>query len=120
MKVSITARHFELNSELRAFVQEELDKLERYFDRIVSANVVLEVERYRQRSEITIKISGTTLTGTGESNDMYVSIEESVDKLKGQLKKHKGKLKDHHQKKVSENKSTPPPPTSEEDITLDY
>jgi putative sigma-54 modulation protein len=120
MKVSITARHFELTSELRAFVEEELEKITRFFDSIVSSNVVLEVEGYRQHAEITVKVSGATLTGTGVSDDMYVSVEESVDKLKTQLKKYKGKLKDRDQKKVSARKETPPPLTSDEDITLDY
>jgi len=120
MKVSITARHFDLTPELRSFVEDELGKLKRYFDHIVSGNAVLEVEGYRQRSEITLKVYGTKLTGTGQSDDMYVSIEESVDKLKTQLKKYKGKLKDRNQKKVAEDKSTPPPLTSDDDVTLDY
>jgi putative sigma-54 modulation protein len=120
MKVSITARHFDLTPELRSFVEEELDKLKRYFDPIVSSNAVLEVEGYRQRSEITVKVYGTKLTGTGQSDDMYVSIEESIDRLKSQLKKHKGKLKDRNQKRVAEGKSKPPDLTSDEDVTLDY
>jgi putative sigma-54 modulation protein len=120
MKVSITARHFDLTPELRSYVEEELDKLKRYFDHIVSGNAVLEVEGYRQRSEITLKVYGTKLTGTGQSDDMYVSIEESIDKLKTQLKKYKGKLKDRDQKRVAEGKNTPPQLTSEEDVTLDY
>lgn len=120
MKVSITARHFDLTPELRTFVEGELDKLERYFDHIVSGNAVLEVQGYRQRSEITLKVAGANLTGTGESDDMNVSIEESVDKLKTQLKKYKGKLKDRDQKKVAEEKNTPPPLTSEDDVSLDY
>ncbi len=120
MNVSITARHFDLSPELKSFVEDELQKLGRYFDNIVSSNVVLEVESYRQRSEVTLKVSGATLTGTGESDDMYVSVEESLDKLKRQLKKYKGKLKDKHQKKISAEKSTPPELTSDDDITLDY
>lgn len=120
MKVSITARHFDLTPELKLFVEEELDKLKRYFDHIVSGNAVLEVEGYRQNSEITLKVAGANLTGTGQSDDMYVSIEESVDKLKTQLKKYKGKLKDRKQKEVAEDKNTPPPLTSDDDVTLDY
>lgn len=120
MQVSITARHFDLSPELRTFVDEELQKLNRYFDNIVSGNVVLEVESYRQRSEVTLKVYGATLTGTGESDDMYVSVEESIDKLKRQLKKYKSKLKDKQQKKISAEKSTPPDLTSDDDITLDY
>jgi putative sigma-54 modulation protein len=120
MKVTITARHFDLSTELKTFVEDELDKIERYFDGIVSSAVVLEVEGYRQRSEIKLKVSGAMLTGTGESTDMYASVEESISKLKGQIKKYKSKLKDKKQKKVSEKKSTPPDLTSDEDITLDY
>jgi len=120
MQVSITARHFELSPELKKFVEDELGKLKRFFDSIVSGNAVLEVEGYRQRAEITLKVSKTTLTGTGESDDMYISVEECVDKLKGQLKKYKGKLKDRQQKKVAADKNAPPDLTSDEDITLDY
>ncbi len=120
MKVSITARHFDLTPELKTFVEDELDKLKRYFDHIVSGNAVLKVQGYRQKSEITLKVYGANLTGTGESDDMYVSIEESVDKLKTQLKKYKGKLRDRDQKKVAEDKATPPPLTSEDDVSLDY
>ena len=36
MKVSITARHFDLSPELKAFVDDELQKLNRFFDNIVS------------------------------------------------------------------------------------
>jgi len=120
MQVNITARHFDLTPELKSFVEEELGKLKRFFDNIVSTNVVLEVEGHRQRAEVSVKVAKTTLTGTGETDDMYVSVEDSIDKLKGQLKKYKGKLKDRQQKKVSEDKTAPPPLTSEEDITLDY
>jgi putative sigma-54 modulation protein len=120
MKVSITARHFDLTPELKTFVDDEINKLKRFFDNIVSGSAVLEVEGYRQRSEVTVKVYGATLTGTGESDDMYISVEESIDKLKGQLKKYKGKLKDKNQKKVAADKNAPPDLTSDEDITLDY
>jgi putative sigma-54 modulation protein len=120
MKVNITARHFELTNELKGRVEEEVDKLTRYFDRIISANAVLAVEGYRHMAEINLKVYGSTLTGTGESDQMQVSIEQAVDKLTVQLKKYKGKLKDRKQKRVSRKKTTIPDLTTDEDITLDY
>jgi ribosome hibernation promoting factor len=120
MKVNITARHFELTNELKSRVQEEIDKLTRYYENIISANAVLAVESYRHSAEISLKVYGSTLTGTGESDQMNVSIEKAVDKLVGQLKKYKGKLKDKDQKRVSQEKTSLPELTTEEDISLDY
>ncbi|NIS17831.1 MAG: ribosome-associated translation inhibitor RaiA [candidate division Zixibacteria bacterium] len=120
MKVNITARHFDLTNELRARVEDEVEKLKRYFDHIISANAVLAVEGYRHMAEISVKVSRSTLTGTGESDQMQVSIEQAVDKLAGQLKKYKGKLKDRQQKQVSREKTTIPDLTKDDDITLDY
>jgi len=120
MKVNITARHFELTKELRNRVEEEVDRLNRYFNNIISANAVLEVESYRHQAEISVRVYGSTLTGTGESDQMQISIEQAVDKLTTQLKKYKGKLKDKKQKQVSQDKTASPDLTTEEDISLDY
>ena len=102
MKVNITARHFELTDELKGRVGEEVDKLTRFYENIISANAVLDVEGYRHMAEISVKVYGTTLTGTGESDQMQISIERAMDKLAVQLKKYKGKLKDKNQKRVSQ------------------
>jgi len=120
MKINITARHFELTNELKQLVEEEVEKLTRFFEHIISSNAVLEVEGYRHRAEISVKVYGSTLTGTAESDQMQVSIEQAIDKLTAQLKKYKGKLKDKKQKQISEHKTTIPDLTTDDDITLDY
>ena len=120
MKVNITARHFDLTDELKARVEDEVEKLKRYFDHIISANAVLAVESYRHMAEINVRVHGSTLTGTGESDQMQVSIEQAMDKLTVQLKKYKGKLKDRQQKRVSKDKTAIPDLTTDDDITLDY
>jgi putative sigma-54 modulation protein len=120
MKVNITARHFELTPELKGRVEEEVDKLTRFFEHIISANAVLDVEGYRHMAEISVKVYGSTLTGTGESDQMQISIERAMDKLAAQLKKYKGKLKDKDQKRVAQEKTADPELTTDEDITLDY
>lgn len=120
MRVSITARHFELTNELKSYVREEIDKLTRFFDSIISATVVLEVEGYRHSAEISVRVYGTTLTGRGVSDQVKSAVEQAIDKLKTQLKKYKGKLKDKRQKTVSERKTAKPKLTTEEDISLDY
>lgn len=93
MNIEITARHFDLTPELREHVESEVEGLTRFFDNIISSEVILDVEKYHQTAEIKARVYNTVITGTGDSNDMYASIEMAIDKVKTQLKKYKGKLK---------------------------
>ncbi len=102
MNVEITARHFDLTPELREHIEHEVEGLSRYFDNIVSTEVILDVEKYRQSAEIKLKVYNAVLAGKGNTNDMYASIEQAIDKVKVQLKKHKGKLKDKRPDKIHE------------------
>ncbi len=94
MNIEITARHFDLTPELKEHVEHEVAGLTRYFENIISSEVILDVEKYRQTAEIKTRVYNAVLTGKGDTNDMYASIEQAVDKVKVQLKKHKSKLKD--------------------------
>ncbi len=101
MHTKITARHFDLTPELRTRAEKEMESLKRFFDNIVSAEIELEVEKHRKLAEITVKVYNTTLKASGETEDMYLSIDQAVDKLKSQLKKHKGKLKLRQPEKIN-------------------
>ncbi|SYZ74403.1 Sigma 54 modulation protein/ribosomal protein S30EA [Candidatus Zixiibacteriota bacterium] len=102
MNIEITARHFDLTPQLKENIERELNGLTRYFENIISADVILDVEKYRQSAEIKVKVYNQSITGKADSNDMYASIEMAVDKVKTQLKKYKGKLKEKHPDKIEE------------------
>ena len=100
MHKKITARRFELTPELKERADKELDGLTRFFDNIISAELEMEIERHRKLAELKVKVYNTVLTATGETEDMLMSIDQAVDKLKSQLKKHKGKLKLRQPEKI--------------------
>nr|MBN2278488.1 ribosome-associated translation inhibitor RaiA [candidate division Zixibacteria bacterium] len=102
MNIEITARHFDLTPELREHIEKEVTGLKRYFEHIIASEVILDVEKYRQTSEIKVKVYKDVITGKADSNDMYASIEKSIDKVKTQLKKYKGKLKEKHPGQINE------------------
>lgn len=115
MLKKISARHFDLTDEMRERAEEEMDNLTRYFDNIISADLVLDTERHRRLAELNVKVYNTTLTGSGETDDMYASIATAVDKIKVQLKKYKGKLKDKRQEEIMEVKDATTKPTTDVD-----
>ncbi len=102
MQKKVTARHFELTPEIRATAEEEMEGLARFFDRIISAEFVLDAERHRRTAELHVKVHAHTLSASAETDDMITAITTAADKAKSQLKKFKGKLKDKDPSEITE------------------
>jgi len=115
MLKKITARHFDLTAEMKARAEEEMESLTRYFDNIVSAELVLDTERHRRLAELKVNVYNNMISGSGETDDMYNSISAAVEKVKGQLKKHKGKLKHRKPEEIAERKEDLTRPTTDVD-----
>ena len=92
MQINITGHHVELTDALNEYVHSKFDKLERHFDNITNAQVVLSVEKQRQVAEADIHIAGGQLVATHEHDDMYAAIDGLVDKLDRQTIQHKEKM----------------------------
>lgn len=117
MLKKISARHFDLTEEMKQKAEAEMDSLTRFFENIISAEMVLDAERHRRIAEINVKVYSNTLSATGESDDIYNSIDLAVDKIKTQLKKYKGKLKDKNPEAIAETiDSLTRPDTDDETI----
>lgn len=117
MLKKISARHFDLTEEMKQRAEAEMDSLTRFFENIISAEMVLDAERHRRIVELNVKVYNHTLSATGESDDIYNSIDMAVDKLKTQLKKYKGKLKDKNPEAINETiDSLTRPDTDDETI----
>ena len=94
MQINLTGHHVDLTDSLRDYVESKLGKLERHFDQVVDVQVILSVEKLRQKAEATVHVSGTNLYADDTQEDMYGLI----DKLDRQVKKHKEKITNHHRR----------------------
>jgi putative sigma-54 modulation protein len=95
MKIDITGRQIDVTPALRDFAEEKLGKLARLLLEPLEAHVVLSIEKHRHVAEIKVKSRTAVLSGTEETDDLYASIGEVVDKLERQALKHKEKARDH-------------------------
>ncbi len=98
MQIQITGRNnMEITDALRDFTQKKLQsRLERFADKITSTQLIFSVDKLRQVVEAKIAVPGTEIIASAESDDMYKSVDELVDKLVRQLTRHKEKVTDHH------------------------
>jgi len=108
MAVDFTGRHVEITPAIREFTLEKLRKLDKVLDDINEVHVILTVEKHRHIAEIVVHSRTTTLSGSGETEDMYSAIGLVMDKLDRQAKKHKDKVKRHSKKKRTESIRTGP------------
>jgi len=96
MQLNISGQHVDITQALSDYVSGKLEKLERHYDHVTNAHVVLSVEKQRQKAEATIHVAGNKLFANAEHEDMYAAIDALVDKLDSQIRKHKEKVTDHH------------------------
>lgn len=102
MQIHISGQQIEVTAALRQHVEEKIEKFPRLFDNLTSLNVVLSVEKLEHKADGTLSAAGRVLHAVDTKSDMYASIDGMVDKLVAQLRKHKEKVKDHHQAEARE------------------
>ncbi len=94
MKVNITARHLDLTPALKEYAEKKLIKAKKYA-KITNAHIILNVEKNRKIAEIVIHVSGQDISAKSVSGDMYGAIDLVMDKIIKQLRRHRGKVKNH-------------------------
>ena len=60
----------------------------------LEVGVVLTVDKFRHRCEVTIAGEGLHLSASEQSSDMYAAIDLVVDKVEAQIKKHVSRVKE--------------------------
>ena len=91
MQIQFTARHMDLTDQLKDHITGKIDKMKRYLNSIVDAQVTLTVEKYRHKAEITLRGKREIYSGMEVSGDMYLSIDKVLDKIEKQIVKKKDK-----------------------------
>jgi putative sigma-54 modulation protein len=101
MKVMVQSVNFNADKDLVSFVNEKLDSLERFYDRVVDAEVFLKVQKTSEKenkiTEIKMNIPGSELMVKKQSKTFEEGVVLCVDSLKRQLLKSKEKSRSHHE-----------------------
>lgn len=91
MNINLTGRHLEITPAIREHVTAKLGKINRHFDNLIDINVILSVDKLKQKAEATVHMSGKTVFAETDDTNLYVAIDNLVDLLDRQIIKHKDK-----------------------------
>lgn len=97
MELTTTARHFKASPGLIEHIEARMRKIKRYFENIITVDVIMSKEKTRNIAEVNLRVQGHVFTALEESENMYVSIDRCEKDLERQIKKYRGKLHASHQ-----------------------
>ncbi|MFN5722298.1 MAG: ribosome hibernation-promoting factor, HPF/YfiA family, partial [Betaproteobacteria bacterium] len=97
MNLTISGHHLDVTPPLREYVLNKLDRVRRHFDQVVDVNVILSVEKkkekeQRQKAEVTLHVKGRDIFVEQSHEDLYAAIDQLMDKLDRQVVRHKDRV----------------------------
>ncbi len=100
MKIQITTRHeSHISDDTKAFIEEEVLGLVKFYDKITSAHVVCDRETHKSGQEDTVElemsVDGAILSAKATEENLGKAIDSVIEKMTRQLKKKNEKVKEH-------------------------
>lgn len=94
MKTSFTARHFDASKDLHAYAEDAVQKLDQFYDRIVTCDIILEPTPEDEnpcQAELNLKIPQKLLNARERAGSYEKAVNNVVENMSRQLKKYKNK-----------------------------
>jgi len=110
MNIHMTGRQVELTPDIRDFCERRLKALERLLGSVLEVDLILGVEKYRNKVEINVKGKGAGLVVVEEESEMMSALKLAFESLAKKLKKEKEKYREKKRRKGREQKAFVPPP----------
>lgn len=95
MEYTLTSRKFNLTAETRKFIEQKLQKIEKFPFKISSVHVIINKESFVYLTEILVSGKLINIKGLGRANNLVASFELALDKTLVQVRKKKDKFKKH-------------------------
>jgi putative sigma-54 modulation protein len=100
VKLIVTLRDPSIPDDARDYARDRMQHLEKYFERITSAEVILSVattRKHSMRAEFVVHATrGAVLVAHAEAEEIRAAIDRAQSELKRELVRHKERLTDHH------------------------
>ncbi|KAA0989960.1 ribosome hibernation-promoting factor, HPF/YfiA family [Dyadobacter aurulentus] len=108
MRLQMQAIHFDADPKLLNFIQQKLDKLDTFYDRITSGEVFLKLDKsenakaHTKLLEVKLYVPGGTMFVREQGTTFEEATDLAIDTLKMQVKKFKNKRNNARAAKITE------------------
>lgn len=100
MNIAFSFKNFEASDHLKKYARRRMEKLGRFYGKSagLDVNVVLTVDKFRHRCEVTVSGEGLHINATEQTSDMYAAIDLVTDKIEAQIKRQVSRVKEQRRK----------------------
>lgn len=96
MNLTISGHHLDLTPAIRAYAESKLARIVKRFDQIVDIRAIFSVapseKEKRHKAEMSLRLKGKDIHAESIAGDLYVAIDEVIDKLDKQIMKYKERI----------------------------
>ena len=98
--ITVTVRHEQVTDALRDYAVGKIEGIHLDYPRIIEAKAILDVQKKRHVAEIILFCANhITIDASSETEDMYKSLDETIDKIARRMRKYKTRLLKKHRPK---------------------
>lgn len=98
MQINISARHGSINSTTQTSIQEKVERIRKFYDRVTAINVTVDLRADNKPAvELVVKAElHDDFVSHDSADSILTAVDSAVHKMEMQLRKHKEKLTDRH------------------------
>lgn len=93
--MKVTGRRLVITSALRQHIESRFERLMRYEVKLNHLEVILSVSKLQHRAEVVCTMQRRRIQAKASTLEMYATIDQLVDRLGTQIRKHKERQTDH-------------------------
>jgi len=108
MNVRYTARQAALTPGIQAYCEKRLGRLKALVDDVLDVNIILIVQKNRNKAEINVRAKGGGLVVVEETLDMMDSLNRAFDTLEKRIRKERAKWREKKRRGGRERKTLAP------------
>ncbi|MGB5284019.1 MAG: ribosome-associated translation inhibitor RaiA [Polyangiales bacterium] len=86
MRISYTFRNMESSDAIKSHASDKIGKIQKYMRAPLHAEFTFSTERHLHRVDLNLTGDGHQYAGHGQSEDMYTTIDQVVDKIDRQVR----------------------------------
>lgn len=99
--IQIHGRHVQVTDAMKEYARTKLAKIERFHSHIIDVFVTMDIQKNHHVVGILVKLDHFVIRSEASTTDMYVSIDQAIDRLQKQIRRWKEKIQAHTSKKLS-------------------
>lgn len=117
--MKVTGRHLVVTQALRQHIENRFERLARYEVKLSHLEVILGVSRLQHNAEVVCTMHGRRIQAKASTREMYATIDQLVDRLGVQIRKHKERQADHKELTKRSVRKVPRPAIREEEEEIE-